>query len=151
MVMKVVQQIDAHGAEVRITRRQTDAGVRADQVTIVCPPDHPTGITTTLLQAVSASMLRGDESAGLSLNEFVATLSPTDLWLPGRRNTTTDELLTRLADVYMQALAAQQPPLQVVTRWLGSSVPTASTLIREARRRQLIKEVPRPGRPMKKN
>ena len=151
MEMKVVQQIDAHGAEVRITRRQTDAGVRADQLTIVCPADHPTGITTTLLQAVSASMLRGDVSSGLSTDEFVATLNQTDLWVPGRRNTTSDELLTQIADVYMQALGAQQPPLQVVARWLGSSIPTASTLIREARRRQLIREAPRPGRPMKKN
>ena len=150
MVSSAVHQLDEHGANVEILRRRTPAGLRADQVVVSCPTDHPTGVTVTMLQAISAVMLRGDTNATESFDSFVAGLRSTSQWIPGKRNRTSDKLLHELAAVYNKALVAQHPPLQVVARWLGSSVPTASTLIREARRRQLIKEVPRPGRPMKK-
>lgn len=151
MTNSVVQQIDTYGATLQIARRRTDAGLRADQVTIRCPKNHPTGVTVTMLQAITASLLRGDTKTPVSVDKFVAGLTPTRLWVAGERNRTTDGLLGEVAEVYRKALVAQLPPLQVVAHWLGSSVPTASNLIREARRRQLIREMPRPGRPMKKN
>ena len=151
MTKSVVHQIDAYGAFVQIQQRSTPTGRRADQVTVQCPQDHPTGVTVTMLQGITAAMLRADHTLSMSFDEFMAGLTPSTQWSPGKRNRTTDKLLTEVAAVYTQALAAQHPPLQVVARWLGSSIPTASQFVREARRRRLITEMPRPGRPMKKN
>ena len=149
MVNRFVHTLDDFGAELVVVRRSTSAGMVADQITLRCPTGHPTGVTTTMLQGISASVLRGKPSRALTVNQFVRTLRATPHWKRGTRNPSTDALLHDVADTYHRALKAQQPPLQTVTLWLGSSTPTASNLIRLARRRRLIKEIPRPGRPSK--
>ena len=147
MAKRFVHPLDNLGAELVVSRRSTSTGTFADEVTIRCPIGHPTGVTTTMLQGISASILRGQIPSTQTVSQFVQTLRATPHWKAGRRNPTTDALLHDVADTYHRALQAQQPPLQTVTKWLGSSIPTASTLIRLARLRRLINEAPRPGRP----
>jgi len=149
MIWSDVHPLDKFGAELAIRRQKTATGPRAFEIFISCPLDHPTGITTTMIQSITAQLLKGDTGPQVSLEDFVAGL-PQTKWSPGRKNPMTDALLAEVASTYMKALEAQQPALKTVAAWLGSSTPTASNLIKEARRRRLIKEVPRPGRPSKK-
>lgn len=149
MTLSDIHPLDKFGAFLAIRRHTTASGPRTHELTITCPMDHPTGVTTTMIQSITARLLKGDSGPQVTLEEFVAGL-PRTKWSRGRKNPMTDALIADVASTYLKALEAQQPALKAVTAWLGSSTPTASSLIKEARRRRLIKEVPRPGRPSKK-
>lgn len=114
----------------------TSTGVKTHQITIQASTDHPTGITTTVLQQIRSSLLHPEELYlnRLSLEELLNTpLPPTYVGNTSRRKTLTEKDYFDIANFYKLALANDINPTSSVIVWLNVSRPTASRLIRKAR------------------
>ncbi len=128
----------------------TPDGPRVFDFKITCPPTHPTGVTTAMLRAISAGdLLRTPMRSGKTqLERYVASLPPSR-WNANQRGSLGKDQLKTLADIYQFALKLGLPPTKAIEEWLGSSRPTASRAIKQAREFGLLGEPGRPGLPAK--
>jgi len=140
------KQLDEHGAMVHVTTSQTPNGRIAIEVKVTCTSTHPTGITTAMLRDITASDLRG--TAGVKPTDadiYVAQHVPqSSVWSKGSRQLLDKGQLKLVAQIYATALRDGMAPTKVIQTWAGSSRPTASRWIHEARQLGLI------GKPVKR-
>jgi len=145
-VMAYNKQLDDHGARVHVISRQTPNGTIAIEVKVTCSSTHPTGITTAMLRDITAFDLRW--TAGVKPTDadfYIAQHVPqSSVWTKGSRQLLDKEQLKLVAQIYATALRDGMAPTKVIQTWAGSSRPTASRWIYEARQLGLI------GKPVKR-
>jgi len=126
--------IDEHGATLEVVTARTTRGNICLELKIVCPKDHPTGITTALLRNLTASDLqrKGRPTQHVAIDNFLSTLN-SPKWSKGSRNTLSDKDLRTLAALYERSLREGAPPTKTIQEWMGCSKPTASRAVKQAR------------------
>lgn len=142
--------LDADGAVLDIVVNDTPDGPFVLELTIVCPPGHPTGVTTAMLRGITATDLARVpvRSRQSQLDTYLASLPPTK-WQAGSRNSLGADQLKILATIYERALKAGAGPTKTIQEWLGCSRPTASRAIKQARDLGLLDAPARKGLPAK--
>jgi len=118
------------------------------ELKIICPTHHPTGVTTAMLRSITASDLQRRQSK-TDLDQlalYIGQLIPPK-WTKGSRNTLSGKDLSQLASLYESALQAGAPPTKTIQEWLGSSRPTASRAIKQARDLGLLGQPSKKGLP----
>lgn len=137
--------IDKYGADLLVELEDGSNGVVALEIKIVCPPSHPTGITTSMLRAITAGDLDGVTTSPKPKALSRGFTPKGELaWKPGSRTPLDKSQLELVARVYIDALKAGLPPTKTIQEWANTSRPTASRWINEARQLGLI------GQPIKK-
>jgi hypothetical protein len=126
--------IDEHGATLEVVTTRTPQGNICLELKIVCPKDHPTGVTTALLRNLTASDLqrKGRPTQHVAIDNFLSTLN-SPKWSKGSRNTLSDKDLCTLAALYERSLREGAPPTKTIQEWMGCSKPTASRAVKQAR------------------
>jgi CRP-like cAMP-binding protein len=118
------------------------------ELKIICPPGHPTGVTTAMLRSITASDLQRQQSE-TDLDQlalYIGELRPPQ-WAKGSRNSLSAKDLTQLASLYEYALQVGAHPTKTIQEWLGSSRPTASRAIKQARDLGLLGQPSKKGLP----
>jgi hypothetical protein len=140
--------IDKYGADLIVELENGSNGVVALEVKLICPPSHPTGITTSMLRAITASDLDGI-TASLKPKALTRGFTPKGelSWRPGSRTPLDKVQLELVARTYIDALKAGLPPTKTIQQWANASRPTASRWIKEARELGLIGQPTKHGLP----
>ena len=140
--------IDKFGADLIVNLENGANGVIALEVKLVCPPSHPTGITTSMLRAITAGDLDGITGTNTAAKKSMPFRPTGELsWAPGTRQTLDKGDLELVARIYVEALKAGLPPTKTIQEWAGTSRPTASRWVKQARERGLIGQPSKHGLP----
>lgn len=147
-VTRSTRKLDKHGATLDIVIEDTPTGVMCIELKIVCPPDHPTGVTTALIRRINAVDLHRTTrtTQHVHLDAFKATLQPPQ-WVKGTRNNLSKNDLKTLAVLYERALRDGAPPTKTIQEWMGCSKPTASRAVKQARDLGLLGDPRKKGLP----
>jgi hypothetical protein len=142
--------LDLDGAKLDFVLTDTPNGPRVFELKITCPTNHPTGVTTAMLRAISATDLdrAPTKNRRTQLERYLASV-PSAKWVPNQRGSLDDQQLKLLADIYQHALKLGVPPTKTIEEWLGCSRPTASRAIKQARDLGMLDAPSRRGLPAK--
>lgn len=140
--------IDKFGADLIVELDNGSNGLVALEVKLVCPPSHPTGITTSMLRAITAGDLDGiaQTKTGAKTGKPFRPAGKLS-WTPGSRHPLDKGDLELVARIYVDALKAGLPPTKTIQEWAGTSRPTASRWVKQARERGLIGQPSKHGLP----
>jgi hypothetical protein len=142
------RNLDRHDAILRVKTTSSRNGVVAIELKVVCPPGHPTGITTAMLRLITADDLDGGRKPSKgSLKRLVRDQSTPSGWEPRQLPAGDAKHLQAVAQLYLAALKKGVHPTKTIQEWAGASRPTASRWVRQARDRGLIGEPTKPGQP----
>ena len=107
---------------------KTPNGEIAIELKITCTKQHPTGITTSMLRAITASNIRYRVGSKPSDADFYIKLHVPEapVWKKGGRKLLTNDQLEVVAEIYIKALADNMAPTKVIQTWGKTSRPTAA-------------------------
>jgi len=142
---KNINILEGIDAEVEIT--STPHGQIVTSLTLIVDPDNPTGVTTKTLRSITSKHLTGDDSKESALEQIIRLPLPSKGFSSRSRRRLTDEEISSIANVYRLAMKNNLPPTKVLTLWLKLPKPTVSRYIKMARRRGLLSNTYRSGRP----
>jgi hypothetical protein len=140
--------LDEFGATFQVVTTPTAQGNICLELKVVCPQDHPTGITTALIRSITATDLqrKGRPTQHVAIDEYLSTLT-SPKWSKGSRNSLNDNDLRTLATLYEFALREGAPPTKTIQEWMGCSKPTASRAVKQARDAGLLGDPSKKGLP----
>ncbi len=142
------RNLDRHDAILRVKTTSSRNGVVAIELKVVCPPGHPTGITTAMLRLITAEDLDGGKKPSKgSLKRLVREEASPSSWGPRQLPVGDAKHLQAVAELYLAALKQGIHPTKAIQEWAGASRPTASRWVRQARDKGLIGEPTKSGQP----
>ena len=112
------RKFETDGVRFTVTTQPSRNGEVIVELKMTCDPTHPTGVTTTMLQQVTARQLRGiGEPTNRQIDYFLSVSFPEHRRKASKRGATDERFLKQVAYVYLRALRKSMPPTKAVQRW----------------------------------